>query len=80
MNSCCHCLHYRCYLNGYGVGEGTHLSLFFAVMKGPYDALLQWPFQQRVTMTLLNQSKGQNVSETFHPNMRSPSFQRPLDG
>lgn len=38
----------RLYLNGDGTGRGTHLSLFFVVMKGPNDALLRWPFNQKV--------------------------------
>ena len=39
----------RVYLNGDGMGKGTHLSLFFVVMRGEYDALLPWPFKQKVT-------------------------------
>lgn len=39
----------RVYLNGDGTGRGTHLSLFFVVMKGPNDALLRWPFNQKVS-------------------------------
>lgn len=38
----------RLYLNGDGTGRGTHLSLFFVVMKGKCDALLKWPFSQKV--------------------------------
>lgn len=38
----------RVYLNGDGMGKGTHLSLFFVVMRGEYDALLPWPFKQKV--------------------------------
>lgn len=38
----------RIYLNGDGTGRGTHVSLFFVVMKGPNDALLRWPFNQKV--------------------------------
>lgn len=42
----------RIYLNGDGTGRGTHLSLFFVVMRGHSDALLKWPFNQKVTPTL----------------------------
>lgn len=41
----------RVYLNGDGMGKGTHLSLFFVVMRGEYDALLPWPFKQKVPLT-----------------------------
>jgi len=30
------------------MGKGTHVSLFFVVMKGDYDALLPWPFRHKV--------------------------------
>lgn len=42
----------RIYLNGDGTGRGTHLSLFFVVMRGHSDALLKWPFNQKVTLIL----------------------------
>lgn len=38
----------RLYFNGDGTGRGTHLSLFFVVMRGKCDALLKWPFSQKV--------------------------------
>ena len=37
----------RIYLNGDGTGRGSHLSLFFVVMRGLSDALLNWPFNQK---------------------------------
>jgi len=40
----------RLYLNGDGMGKGTHVSLFFVVMRGAYDALLKWPFRQKVCL------------------------------
>ena len=38
----------RAYLNGDGIGENSHLSLFFVIMKGEYDPLLGWPFDHKV--------------------------------
>lgn len=38
------------YLNGDGMGKGSHISLFFIIMKGQYDSLLQWPFGQKVSV------------------------------
>lgn len=67
----------RIYLNGDGMGKGSHISLFFVVMKGDYDALLPWPFQQRVTFTLIDQEHRRHVSDTFQPDPASSSFQRP---
>lgn len=42
----------RLYLNGDGSGRSTHLSLFFVVMRGKYDALVKWPFSQKVRHVL----------------------------
>ena len=67
----------RVYLNGDGMGKGTHLSFFFVVMKGPFDALLPWPFKQKVTLTILNQTGKKHVTDSFRPDPQSNSFQRP---
>lgn len=68
----------RIYLNGDGTGNGTHISLFFIVMKGVNDLLLSWPFKQKVTMTLLDQGTDRrHLSDTFCPDPSSPSFKEP---
>ena len=68
----------RLYLNGDGVGKGGHVSLFFVLMKGPYDPILPWPFTRRVTMQLLDQSgKGKHVQEKFRAHPNSTSFEQP---
>jgi len=68
----------RLYFNGDGNGKNTHVSLFFVVMKGDYDALLPWPFQQKVTMKMKNQTKRKpDIIEKFRPEPSSSSFQRP---
>uniref|UniRef100_H3AZ94 TNF receptor-associated factor n=1 Tax=Latimeria chalumnae TaxID=7897 RepID=H3AZ94_LATCH len=68
----------RIYLNGDGMGKGTHLSVFFVVMRGEYDSLLPWPFRQKVTLTLMDQGPPRHhISETFKPDPKSNSFRRP---
>ena len=67
----------RVYLNGDGLGKGTHLSFFFVIMRGPFDALLVWPFKQKVTLTLINQAGKKHVTDSFRPDPHSSSFQRP---
>ncbi|XP_028664597.2 TNF receptor-associated factor 2 [Erpetoichthys calabaricus] len=67
----------RLYLNGDGTGRGTHLSLFFVVMKGKWDALLKWPFNQKVTLMLLDQNNREHIIDAFRPDITSSSFQRP---
>ncbi|NWR08731.1 TRAF1 factor, partial [Paradoxornis webbianus] len=69
----------RVYLNGDGTGKGTHLSLFFVVMKGDYDALLPWPFRHKVTFMLLDQNNREHVIDAFRPDLTSASFQRPVN-
>ena len=48
----------RIYILGDGIGKGTHMSLFFVVMKGEFDNILQWPFTHKVTFKLINQCGG----------------------
>lgn len=68
----------RAYLNGDGSGKGTHISVFFVLMKSEHDNLLSWPFKSPVTFQLLNLTNSSNsTSETFMPDLQSPSFQQP---
>ena len=67
----------RIYLNGDGIGKGTHISIFFGVMRSQYDALLRWPFRQKVTFMLLDQDNVEHVIDAFRPDPNSSSFQRP---
>ncbi|KXJ29097.1 TNF receptor-associated factor 4 [Exaiptasia diaphana] len=59
-------------LNGDGKGKGTHMSVFICILRGPYDALLKWPFDCRVTFTLLDQnsdpSQRKHLKFTIKPN------------
>ena len=67
----------RAYLNGDGSGEGTHLSIFFVLMRGKYDPLLQWPFESKVSLILVDQDHKKHLVQSFKPNSQSSSFQRP---
>ena len=68
----------RLYMLGDGIGKGTHMSLFFVVMKGEFDNILQWPFTHKVTFKLINQCGGGcDVVESICPNPFSSSFQKP---
>ena len=67
----------RVYLNGDGAGKGTHLSFFLTIMRSEYDGLLKWPFQQMVTLLLLDQDKRANIVQAFRPEPSSSSFQKP---
>ena len=67
----------RLYMDGDGSGKNTHLSYFLTVMRGEYDALLEWPFKQTVILMLLDQDKAKDIVQSFRPEPSSSSFQRP---
>ena len=46
--------------NGAHDGEGTHISSYVNLMPGEYDDMLEWPFQGKVTVELLNQLEDRN--------------------
>lgn len=43
---------------GSGAGKGTHLSVFFQVMRGEYDAALAWPMRDKVTVAVASHDTG----------------------
>ncbi|DAC81591.1 TPA_asm: TRAF [Hydra MELD virus] len=57
----------RLYFAGDGQGFGTHLSLFLVVMKGAYDDLLQWPFQNKTITFSIVTRKGKVDHQLFKP-------------
>ncbi|CAF1049521.1 unnamed protein product [Rotaria sordida] len=68
----------RLHLNGNGDGQGTHMSLFFILMKGKYDDILGWPFNSRIIFSLYDQTdKKQHIFDTFQPDVISNRCQRP---
>ena len=42
--------------HGSGNGNGSHVSIFTCLMKGPFDEYLKWPFQGEVTIQIVNQA------------------------
>ena len=77
---------YKCRLvldpNGYGMGENTHLSIFFFVMKSEYDAILSWPLNTTVTFRLIDQQEDANDRENIVKSLRIAKhlrcFARPM--
>ncbi|CAB4013192.1 TNF receptor-associated factor 3-like [Paramuricea clavata] len=61
----------KIYMNGDGFGKGSHLSLFFVVMRGDYDALQTWPFRKKITMMLLDQGNGDHMIDAFNSDPQS---------
>jgi hypothetical protein len=70
----------RLFLFGDGNARRTHISLFFLLMKGEYDSILKWPFHYKVTFCLLDQTgTNKHIIDSFYPDVKSNSFQRPKD-
>ena len=46
--------------NGSFSGRGTHVSVTSRLMRGDFDAALQWPFEGSITIQLLNQLEDSN--------------------
>lgn len=68
------------YLNGDGSGKGSFVSVFFTIMKGEFDSLLDWPFRAKVTFTVMDQGlPRRHRVESFMPDQSSSSFQRPVN-
>lgn len=69
----------RLYIMGDGIGKGSHMSLFFVIMRGEFDNIIPWPFTHRVTFRLINQntSTGKDIVDTFQPDPMSSSFKKP---
>ena len=45
---------FRVFPAGNGTGKGTHVSIYGYLMKGDYDAELNWPFTADVVVDILN--------------------------
>ena len=45
------------YPNSSVFGMNSYVSVFIVVMKGKYDAILPWPFNKKVTFTLIDQEE-----------------------
>jgi len=72
----------RIYPNGFGNHTDTHLSVSFVVMKGEYDSILPWPFEKKMTFTLIDQQEDsverENVIEQLIPKNKPKYFARPI--
>ena len=52
--------------NGSGSGAGTHVSIFFRLLKGEYDDNLKWPMNIKIQLTILNWCKDDtHITESY---------------
>lgn len=73
------------YLNGDAKAKGSYISVYMQLLKGEHDALLKWPFQQEVKITLMDQQNDvderRNIAKVLAPagnNEGIVNFQRPV--
>ena len=68
------------YPDGYAL-PNEYLSVYIHVMKGAYDAILPWPFNRIVKLTLIDQQedpdKRENVSHEIIPDNHLNCYARP---
>ena len=71
----------RLFFNGINHRRQGYLSIYFVLMRGNYDALLEWPFPFKISFTLLDQStpieKRNDLYKFFWSDRESTCFQRP---
>ena len=71
------------YPNGAYHGRKNYLSVYVCILRGKFDAVLYWPFRQKVTFTLIDQQANSTLrvnyvnsfSSSEYPNNRA--FARP---
>ena len=78
---CGYKLKLRIYPNGLRSGKNNYLSVFFAIMKGEYDAILNWPFKRKVKFTLIDQQddpdKRRNITMVIKKSDNLDGYERP---
>uniref|UniRef100_A0A7M5V8Y6 Uncharacterized protein n=1 Tax=Clytia hemisphaerica TaxID=252671 RepID=A0A7M5V8Y6_9CNID len=55
------------YLNGYGSGKDNHVSVYFRILKGPYDNSLKWPIPWKsfsITLLVNNREIGKELHQS----------------
>ncbi len=67
----------KLYPNGDGTGHGTHVSIFFQIMNGSFDGILNWPFKGKVSFMILDQDHVEHVFDCFQFDPESSSYRRP---
>ena len=73
----------KVFLNGNGIGKGTHMSVFLQLMKGKFDDCMGWPFDKLATFVLIHQDdKKKCYRRSFNDTQKQKdtwtSFQKPV--
>ena len=70
---------YKLCLCVYPAGDNNqdYLSIYFVIMRGAYDDILPWPFQNRIHLSLLNVRGRNNILKDIIPDPHLHYFYRP---
>ena len=68
----------KIYPNGDGSGHKTHVSLYVSIMKTDNDRYLEWPFSEKVVMSVIGSDAKELCRESYIPNPTSSSFRKPV--
>ena len=50
-------------LNGDITSQGTHMGVYFQLMKGEYDDCVVWPFDKQISLILIHQDSKKKCKE-----------------
>ena len=68
----------KIYPNGDHRGHKTHVSLYVSIMKTKNDKYLEWPFKEKVVMSVIGSDAKELCRESFIPDRGSSSFRKPV--
>ena len=57
-------------------GKGTHVSIYFHLMRGEYDSYLRWPIRGRITLRIVNHDGPKDFRESIVINESNKSSRR----
>ena len=61
-------------------GKGTYMSLYIKICNGPHDDDINWPFQQIISLEVLDLTGGgQHDLKTIVPGDDPECWQKPVD-
>lgn len=71
----------RVYLNGVENESGRYVAVFVHMMMGKYDDIqVRWPFTQRITLSILDQSGAKrHISQSMQAKPNLSAFQKPTE-
>lgn len=68
----------RIYFNGHEEFQGTHISFYIIILKGEFDNILTWPFNQEIKVQLLCQNSREFYEKIITPDLQSSSSMKPV--